>query len=58
MERTKGGTKEKSWQRELIERKKRGNKKWIEAQMVKYPTPFRASDALIGDEEQTRIWKK
>ena len=32
---------------------RRGNKrKGIEAQRAKHPTPSRATDALIGDEEQ------
>ena len=32
--------------------------KWIEAQMVKHPTPSQATDALIGDEEQNGKQKK
>ena len=42
------------------ERKGRGAKKrkGNEAQMVKHPTPSRAIDALIGDEEQNRKKKR
>ena len=41
-------------ERDKNERKVRRVKKrkWIEAQRVKHPTSSRATDALIGDEEQ------